>query len=248
MIKRMALLVAMSIFMTCSSAVAEDFTFRNGITFHDSWIDVLDKEVKSIEYTVSDNSYYDKLHSKLHNFDTGFHQYPITFTTEKGELAGIPDSCIVYSFNNRNTLREAEYIFKRYKSSSKIEQPLNDFEEIEQMLISKYKDPINCSDVEQVYAVQSRSFEEGIQYVMDELSNPSNNGFLKFSEWVIDCTDYHVKIDHFIFCKNKSIYSYEYHHRLCYSYFTDDDLYAILHTTPTPEPSPTPTINPIDDL
>lgn len=50
--------------------------------------------------------------------------------------------------------------------------------------------------------------------------------FDNYSEWIIDCGEYKVKIDNIEFCMGKSYSEAESYHNISYFYFTDADVVA----------------------
>lgn len=224
MTKRIALLVVISIFMAWTSAVAEDFTFRNRITFKNTIAQVTEKENKQlgthkllrIKFDIESNT------------SPKFQDYCYAIYSESGVIVEIPESYIGYKFNSQEILREATYSFKTYDTSQH-DIALKDFEHIEQAIMTKYGDPINQSVVSKMYPVRSYSLNYDIDYYSLDLNQPANNRYFDFSERIIDCQEYKVKIDHYIILTQYDVYV----HRLCYSYFTDEDLLAVLESEQT---------------
>jgi len=72
-------------------AFAEDFVLRNGIAFGDSMEDIQSKETFAID-KIEDGS--DEESEEADDDEEA--EFPYSITTEKGTLAGIDDSYIVY--------------------------------------------------------------------------------------------------------------------------------------------------------
>lgn len=235
---RIALLVVVSMLITWSSAVAEDFSFLSGTTFKSTLSDIAEKEGFSADWYSSD------CYKSVHNEPPAFHEYPYLYETQNRTVADIPESHIAYYFNSQQVLREVVYFF-RSSYGSDYDFVAQDFERINQALEMKYGDCYNRINLENSFPVKSAMFEEFVKEFNSEIEKQTNDS-IDFSEWVIDCSEYKVKIEHFIFSIEDSFSGILNGHALCYSYFTSEDLYAIQNPTPTPTPEPAKNI--LDDL
>lgn len=227
MVRRIALLVVVSMLMTWSVVVAEDFSFRNGITFHDTVYEVAEKEDNQLGRAMLSEPY-----GSTDNIPPAFHKYFYTYMSKRGNIAGIPESQIMYKFNSHGVLREADYFFKGYQGTG-INNLNNDFNGIEQILISIYGNPSKHSNIIDLYPIRSESLDYEIDMFLEN-DFSIYTGLFDSSEWVLDFQEYKIKIEHFIICAKYTEYSQIYHHALCYCYFTDDDLNSVLNTSQPP--------------
>ena len=106
--KRIIAMLTMAIMlMAWPSAYAEEFSFRGDITFRHMLVTIALKECDNLKcksYTKHDES--------LDDIPPTFHNCPYEYVTRTGDIAGMPDSSIVYRFNAQQRLREADYFFR----------------------------------------------------------------------------------------------------------------------------------------
>lgn len=198
------------------SAVAEEFTLRNGIHFGDTMEEVLAKETVGISH-IEDGSESTEDSDKESEDDD-----PPTYSirTENTTLAGIDDSHITYYFDAEKTLREVVYYFGDTKLADSSD---SNYESVNGGLKRKYGAPLGNSNGS-CYIVTGEAIEHAvtITYI---LSTYGGVGDIRdYDEWVIDNGDYSVKIDHVQFYQGSSYSNMSYSHVLGYKYFTDADV------------------------
>lgn len=206
---RTALLLLLTVFvMVCSPALAEDFVLRNGIKFCDSMSDVISKETLGIYSSTED----------------GFIDTPYVVITNKGEIAGIINSYIEYYFDSDKQLKEIFYYFPDMPALLEYVN-VDYFNSIDDVLTSKYGSP-RSQNPDDVFVLTSYNFNAA-SILTSMYSETGGYGvFDNYSEWIVDCGEYKVKIDHIEFCMGKSYSEAKSYHNISYFYFTDADVAA----------------------
>jgi len=212
----LAMVLAIGILFTSTIAYAEEFSLRNGITFGDTIEEVLAKETFSIE-SVDDGSDEDSVEDKETDDES---ELPYSITTAHDTLAGIPDSHIVYRFDQNKTLKEVKYYFR---SSSLKETIDNDYNNINSGFIRKYGSPLGYSNGD-CYIFTGGAMYETV-YITYLVQSLDGYGDLRdYDEWDVNTGDYHVKIEHIEYYLGSSYSDLNYSHVVSYTYFTDEDL------------------------
>lgn len=199
-------LIAMMLLWT--TAFAEEFMLRNGIKFCDSMSDVILKETLGIYSSGED----------------GFGDTPYIVITKKGEIAGIINSHIEYHFDSDKRLKEIFYSFPDVPASSE-DINIDYFNSVNDALMSKYGEP-RSQNPEDVFILKSIAYNAA-SILTSMISWTGGYGvFDNYAEWIVDCGEYKVKIEHIEYCEGKSFSEAKSYHVLTYFYFTDADVAA----------------------
>ena len=217
-----SIIVAILLVISSSTAMADEFTLRNGIAFGDSMEDVLTKETLEVD-TIEDGSEEDSSASTEDDDSEDEVAYPYYFTTCLGAVAGIDDSYIKYNFDANKTLREVIYYFESYSSKDFSD---SDYEKINDALIRKYGSPLGYSNGD-CYIFMGAAIESAAitAYLFSDLLDAYGD-LRDYDEWDVDTGDYHVKIEQAQYYCGSSYSEITYRHMMSYTYFTDDELQA----------------------
>ena len=203
-----AFLFLMAMMLLCSTASAEDFTLRNGIKFSDSMSDVISKETLGISSST----------------EKGFSDTPRVVITNKGEIAGIINSHIEYYFDSNNQLKMVFYIFPDVPASLE-HINIDYFNSINDALMSKYGEP-RSQNPDDAFILTSINYNSASILTKMTSSTGGYGVFEHYAEWIVNCGEYKVKIEHIEFCMGKSYSEAESSHIISYLYFTDADVEA----------------------
>lgn len=217
-------LLLVSIFMLLSiSAVAEEFTLRNGICFGDTMEEVLEKETFAID-DMADGTNDEEASSSDDDDEDDEEEYPYYITTVEGTVAGISDSYIRYNFDADKTLKEVIYYFD---SNSDKDLSDSDYESVYDGLVRKYGSPLGYSNGK-CYIISGAAIEGAVisAYLMEMLGGYGD--IRDYDEWDVDTGDYHVKIELAQYYHGASYSDLTYNNRMSYTYFTDEDLAAAM--------------------
>lgn len=189
------LVVALILTMICSFACAEDgFVLRNGIVFGDTIDDIVEKE--TVLKRTNDNSF--------------------KFT---GRIAGFDDSECEFYFDDEGKLESMLYSFDCYSKDT----TTSDYKTLYDSLVRKYGKPKgnrggSCELITGP-AIDRMAFWV---YLFGEFDGCSAD-YYDYDEWVVDCTDYHVKIDLTSYYYRNKEYEYTYSINLSYHKYTDEE-------------------------
>lgn len=199
------------------SAVAEDFSLRNGINFGDTMEEVLEKETFAID-EIDDGSDEEDTDGDDES------EYPYYIETVKGTLANISDAYIKYYFDANKTLREVIYYFP---SRSDKDMSDSDYESLYNGLVRKYGSALGYSNGS-CYIISGAAIETAVlsAYLFEMLGGYGD--VRDYDEWDVDANNYHVKIELAQHYWGSSYSSIVYDILMSYTYFTDEDLSAAM--------------------
>ncbi len=220
--KLISIIVALLLVFFTTTAMAEEFTLRNGIAFGDSMETVLAKETLEVD-DIEDGSDEGTSTDTEDDDSEDESELPYYFTTCEGTVAGIENSYIKYNFDANKTLREVIYYFESYSSKDTSD---SDYESINDGLIRKYGSPLGYSNGD-CYIFSGAALESAVisAYIFSDLLDGYGD-IRDYDEWDVETGDYHVKIEQVQFYYGSSYSDIKYAHQMSYTYFTDDDLQA----------------------
>ena len=147
------------------TVIADDFVLRNDIQFGDSVSEVQKKETLTTKRDTNDDG-----ETELE-------------TPEGGTIAGIDDSKVTFTFNKDDELYDMRYYF--YEDA---------YDTLSDALIDKYGDPLEPDgDVIFVTRTSALTAAARLNSVYEMLGDKME--VLGFSQWLVECEDYSVKID-----------------------------------------------------
>lgn len=216
--KRILSLLLVSILVLLSiSAVAEEFSPRNGISFGDTMEEVLEKETFEIDEMDDGNDDED-------TNDDEEAEYPYYIKTAKGTLANISGTYIKYKFDADKTLKEVIYYFP---SRSDKDSSDSDYKSLYNGLVRKYGSALGYSNGS-CYIITGAAIEAAVftAYLFEMLDGYGD--IRDYDEWDVDANDYHVKIELAQYYWGSSYSNILYDNCMSYTYFTDEDLSAAM--------------------
>lgn len=160
------LVISILVLSIINSAIADEFTLRNGVKFGDSMDDVKSKETLNLSSFSGD-----------------------TFLRYEGTLAGISGGMLFYHFDSELKLNDVEY---RY--SGLLEREIKEYYPLLlQGLEDKYGAPLENKDGT-MYPITTGALET-IDFYVALGKQRGDAGYDDYAEWVVDVDDYYVKID-----------------------------------------------------
>lgn len=212
--KAISLLLVCIMVLLATSATAEEFALRNGISFGDTMEEVLAKENFEIDEIDGGSSEDDTTDTEA--------EYPYSITTVKGTVAGISDSYVWYRFDSEKTLREVVYYFK---DRSDRDMSDSDYESLYSGLVRKYGSPLGYSNGSCYIFMGSAIISAAlITYFYEEYD--AYGDLRDYDEWDVEANDYHVKIEVVQYYTGLSYSDLTYSIKMSYTYFTDEDFAA----------------------
>jgi len=194
-----SVLVSLVLMVSCfsSALAAEDFTLRSGIKFGDTLEEVLDKE-KTL--TCESKS--------------------ATGGVFNGKIAGYSGAKCIFSFDDDGKLIDMGYNFD-YNICTSRDEMNSVYKKLYDSLKRQYGNPLgNTGDT--LYLITGSAIEKAALIVaMVSSFDGYSADYIDYDEWVVDCDDYHVKIDIVSFYTRGDKYSY--YVSLSYQCFTDED-------------------------
>lgn len=189
--------ILICIVMTISCACAEEFSLRSGIHFGDTIETIVQKE-KTLTRNGSDST---------------------SFT---GKIAGFDDASCEFSFDENEKLISMMYEFDCFSRES----TKNNYKTLYDSLVRKYGSPEgntggNCELITGP-AIDRMALWV---YLFGELDGWSAD-YYDYDEWIVDCTDYYVKIDLVSYYYRNDDYEYTYTVDLSYHKYTAEDYQA----------------------
>lgn len=180
--------------LTSNFAFAEEFELRNGICFGDTMETIVEKETTLTRK--SDDS-----------------------TSFSGRIAGFDDSDCDFEFDENEKLISMNYEFTCYSKDS----TMTNYKTLYDSLVRKYGKPKgntggNCELITGP-AVSTMAIWV---YLFGELDGCSSD-YYDYDEWIVDVSDYHVKIDLVSYYYRNSDFKYTYSINLSYLKYTDED-------------------------
>ena len=185
-----------SLMVSAMPVLADDFELRNGIMFGDSISDVQNKETLKTERKTEDDE-------------------TVLSTPDGGTIAGIDDSKVYYTFNEDNELYDMRYYF--YEDA---------FDKISDGLVRKYEDPVadGIDDSEEILLTRTSALTAAAKLNSMYGMLGDNMEILGFSQWIVDCEDYSVKIDLIEMNFYNSSKPYDYYTLVGYRKVTDEEI------------------------
>ena len=194
-----SVLVSLVLMVSCfsSALAAADFTLRSGIKFGDTMEDILTKE-KTLTRESEDSNWF------------------------KGKIAGYSDAQCYFKLNDDGKLIDMEYSFGSSVCSSRDEMN-NVYKKLYDSLKRQYGNPLGNTGGS-CELITGGAIESMIitVYAFGSLDGYSAD-YTDYDEWIVDCDDYHVKIDMASYYLRDKSYDYTYTVSLSYHYYTDED-------------------------
>ena len=197
-----SVLVSLVLMVSCfsSALAAEDFTLRSGIKFGDTMEEVLAKEK-----TLTRDSEDDYEGMSIYWYE--------------GKIAGYSDARRTFSFDDDGKLNDMEYSFNTNICTSK-DETNSVYKKLYDSLKRQYGNSLgNTGGTTHLITGSAIDSFVRITYLI------GNAGYVDYDEWVVDCNDYHVKIDIISYYAIIN-YTYRYNVALSYHFFTDEEYAA----------------------
>ena len=197
-----SVLVSLVLMVSCfsSALAAEDFTLRSGIKFGDTLEDILAKEKTLTRESEDSNSF-------------------------TGKIAGYSNANCSFSFDDDGKLIDMQYTFNNNICTSRDEMN-NVYKKLYESLKRQYGNPLgNTGGKLHLITGEAITTMAILVYLFGSLDGYSAD-YADYVEWVIDCNDYHVKIDIVSFYTRSKNYTYDYYVALSYHCFTDEEYTA----------------------
>lgn len=208
--KVVALVMVLIVSLSVTSAWAEGFSLRNGISFGDTMEEVRSKEELNIKET--DNEL------------KADEEYPYSLTTQNGTVAGVANSYIVYNFDKNKQLREVIYWLKESSSSANIDA---EYSSVNAGLVRKYGEPLENKDG-RTHVVVGSAIDLANYSVRLLNAFGGYAGIRDYDEWVVFENGYNVKIEQVEYYGGQSRSNVYYQQVLSYTYFTESDVENII--------------------
>ena len=176
------------------TVIADDFVLRNDIQFGDSVSEVQKKETLTTKRDTNDDG-----ETELE-------------TPEGGTIAGIDDSKVTFTFNKDDELYDMRYYF--YEDA---------YDTLSDALIDKYGDPLEPDgDVIFVTRTSALTAAARLNSMYEMLGDKME--VLGFSQWLVECDDYSVKIDLIEMNFYNSSKPHDYYTLIGYRKVTDEEV------------------------
>lgn len=199
---RLFSVVAVFMLVLCLTvpAFADEFTLRSGIHFGDTIEDIVAKETTLTRTSETSNSF-------------------------TGKIAGISDSTCDFVFDDNNGLISMVYEFDCFSKDI-----LNtNYKTLYDSLVRKYgKAEGNTGGNCELITGPAITRMALWVYLFGELDGWSAD-YYDYDEWIVDCDNYHVKVDLVSYYYRNSDYEYTYTIDLSYHKYTDADYQEALN-------------------
>lgn len=197
--KTITCLLSMLLVLCCVTPAfaEEEFTLRNGIKFGDTIEEILEKET-SLTRKDDDSSWF------------------------SGTIAGYKDSEAGFFFDDDGKLVEMAYVFNQFGNDYKARSDVSDvYATLYRSIVNKYGSPIgNVGGTTELITGSAITRMSVMVYIFGGLDGYDGD-YLDYDEWVIDCTNGHVKIDLISYYYRDADYNYNYDVDLSYYFYTD---------------------------
>lgn len=199
---RISIAILCMILLLCSAALADDFTLRSDIHFGDTMETILQKETTLTRTSETSNSF-------------------------SGTIAGYSGSTCDFAFDDEGKLTSMMYEFKCTSRES-----TNDlYKTLYDSLVRKYGSPLGITNGNCHLITGPAMDKIGFVYFIRTIDDWSAD-YYDYDEWIVDCDDYHVKIDLVsYYVRNQSTYLY--YANLSYKQYTDAEYQAALNEKKT---------------
>ena len=181
------------------SAIGEDFKLRNGILFGDTIETIVEKET-TLTRESEDSNWF------------------------KGKIAGYSNAECSFLFDDDGKMYDMTYTFG---SSCTSRDSMNDvYTTLYQSLVRQYGTPLGNTGGSCHLITGNAIDRMGLfVYLFGGIDGYSGD-YVDYGEWIVDCDDYHVKIDLISYYYRNSDYDYSYFCDLSYHRYTDADYNA----------------------
>jgi len=195
--KKVITLVLVCVIVMTSFAVAENesgFKLRSGIEFGDT-IEIIAEKEKSLTRTSDGSKVYE------------------------GRISGYDDATCEFFFDDDERLESMMYSFDCFSRDA----TNSCYDALYSGLVRKYGNPEgntggNCELITGP-AITNMAFTV---YLLGELDGYAAD-YYDYDEWIVDCAEYHVKIDIVSFYHRDDDFNYTYSVYLSYHKYTDED-------------------------
>lgn len=202
--KVISLFIALTLIVSCGlvAHADEDFTLRNGIRFGDTLEEIVAKE-KTLKQRESEPNWFD------------------------GTIAGVDDSEAGFFFDDDDKLTDMVYAFDGFGNDYKSrDDASNVYSSLYRSIVKKYGKALgNTGGNVELITGKAISRMAFTVYLLGGLDGYDAD-YIDYDEWVVDCTDGHVKIDLISYYYRNSDYEYNYSVDLSYHFYTDAEYQA----------------------
>lgn len=199
---RISIAILCMILLLCSTALADDFTLRSDIHFGDTMETILQKETTLTRTSETSNSF-------------------------SGTIAGYSGSTCDFAFDDEGKLISMTYEFDCTSRDS----TNSHYKTLYDSLVRKYGSPLGNTNGSCHLITGPAMDKIGFVYFIRTIDGWSAD-YYDYDEWIVDCDDYHVKIDLVsYYVRNQSTYLY--YANLSYKQYTDAEYQAALNEKKT---------------
>jgi len=198
----LSLFLALLLTFSATSAFAEGFVLRSGITFGDTMEDILAKEKTLTRKDETSNEF-------------------------KGSIAGFDDAYCNFRFDDDNKLKSMKYYFGDEINTSQSDAN-STYKTLKESLVRKYGSPVGNTGgtLELIYGPAVEDF--ALLMAVAAYVDGYKVDYIDYDEWIVKCDDYNVKIDLMSYYWRDDDYKYSYTVALSYHMYTDAEYDAKL--------------------